>query len=249
MTGASRGIGRATAIRLAEDFAAVAIVARDKTALQETADAVRAAGAEPLTLVHDLKLSEAASAIVGGTLDKFGQIDALACIAGAVPQRDLFSLSDDEWDDGLALKFHSARRLTLAAWTALKETKGSVAITSGTSAYTPKAAFAAVGTINAAILALSKAFAEAGVRDGIQVNTIVPGSIMTERRQTMLKAYAANKGLTLEQAIGSFAAEMGISRYGQPEDIANAIAFLFAPESHWIMGSALCVDGGETKVI
>ena len=108
---------------------------------------------------------------------------------------------------------------------------GSVAITSGTSAYTPKASLAAVGTINAAILALAKAFADRGIEDGVQVNTILPGSVMTDRRLTMLQGYADTHGLSLDAAIDRFAAEVGIARYGQPEDIANAIAFLFAAES------------------
>ena len=149
-------------------------------------------------------------------------------------------------DDGLAPKFHSARRLTIAAWNALKSSGGSVAITS---AYTPKASLAAVGTINAAILPLAKAFADRGVKDGVQVNTILPGSVMTDRRKTMLQGYADTHGLPLDTAIDRFAAEVGIAHYGQPEDIANAFAFLFAPSSHWITGTALRVDGGETKVL
>jgi 3-oxoacyl-[acyl-carrier protein] reductase len=249
VTGASRGIGRATAIRLARDFGAVALVARTPDTLAGTAAAVRAAGAEPLVLARDLREPKAADAVVAATREAFGRIDALACIAGAVPQADLFSLTDEQWDDGLALKFHSARRLTLAAWDALRETSGSVVITSGTSAYAPKASLAAVGTINAAILALSKTFAERGISDGVQVNTILPGSVMTDRRRAMLQGYAAAHGLPLDAAIDRFAAEVGIARYGQPEDVANAIALLFAPDSRWITGTALRVDGGETKSI
>jgi 3-oxoacyl-[acyl-carrier protein] reductase len=83
----------------------------------------------------------------------------------------------------------------------------------------------------------------------VQVNTILPGSIMTDRRKTMLRGYADTHGLPLDAAIDQFAAEVGIARYGQPEDIANAVAFLFAPDSHWITGTALRVDGGETKVL
>ena len=249
VTGASRGIGRATAIRLAHDFTAVAIVARTAETLDATAQAVKDAGAEPLALVHDLREPAASSQVVCATVERFGRIDALACIAGAVSQSDLFELTDEQWDEGLALKFHSARRLTIAAWDALRATQGSVVITSGTSALMPKASLAAVGTINAAILALAKTFAERGVKDRIQVNSILPGSVMTDRRLNMLQGYADAQGLPLDQAIEKFASEMGIERYGQPEDIANAVAFLFAPESHWVTGTAFRVDGGETKAL
>lgn len=249
VTGASRGIGRATALRLARDFTAITLVARTPDTLAETAEAVRSAGAEPLVLALDLRDAEASAAVVRATAERFGRIDALACIAGAVPQHDLFTLTDEQWDDGLALKFHSARRLTLAAWPALRAARGSVAIMSGTSAYTPKASLAAVGTINAAILALAKAFAERGITDGVQVNTVLPGSVMTDRRRSMLQGYANAHGLDLVAATARFAAEVGIARYGQPEDVANAIAFLFARESQWLTGTALCVDGGETKAL
>ncbi|CDX45492.1 Short-chain dehydrogenase/reductase SDR [Mesorhizobium sp. ORS 3359] len=249
VTGASRGIGRATAIRLAHDFGAVAIVARGAELLTETANAVRTAGAEPLVIARDLREPEANDTVVRFTLERFGRIDALACIAGAVPQLDLFALTDEQWDDGLALKFHSARRLTIAAWEALKVSRGSVAITSGTSAYAPKASLAAVGTINAAILALAKTFADRGIKDGVQVNTILPGSVMTDRRRSMLQGYADMHGLELDAATEQFAAEAGIARYGQPEDIANVIAFLFTHGSQWVTGSALRVDGGETKML
>lgn len=84
-------------------------------------------------------------------------------------------LTDVQWDGGMALKFHSARRVTIAAWDALTASRGSVAITSGTSALTPKASLAAVDTINAAILALAKTFADRGGKEGIQVNSILPG--------------------------------------------------------------------------
>ncbi len=120
VTGASQGIGHATAIRLARDFEAVVLAARQEDELAKTASAVQSAGAEPLTYALDLRQPCSAEALVQGTLDRFGRIHALVNIAGAVPQIDLFEMTDAQWEDGLALKLHGARRLTIRAWDALK---------------------------------------------------------------------------------------------------------------------------------
>src|SRR5471032_491709 len=129
VTGAGRGIGRAAAIRLARDFGRVIIVARTIDALEDTAARIREAGAEPLVVAEDLRRPEAAARIVALTLEKFGRIDALVNVAGAVAPTDLFAMSDAEWDDGYALKFHGARRLTIQAWDALKQARGAVVLT------------------------------------------------------------------------------------------------------------------------
>src|SRR6202789_3702163 len=149
VTGASQGIGRATAIRLARDFSAVVLAARQEDELKKTAAEVKSAGAEPLTYALDLRDPCAAETLVKGTLDCFGRVDALVNIAGTVPQIDLFEMTDAQWDAGLALKLHGARRLTIAAWPALRAAKGAVVLMSGNSAAVPKAPYAAVGTINA----------------------------------------------------------------------------------------------------
>jgi 3-oxoacyl-[acyl-carrier protein] reductase len=115
VTGASQGIGRATALRLGRDFSAVVLAARNKDELQNTATSVTAAGAEPLVCALDLREPQSAETIVSSALDRFGRIDALLNIAGAVPQIDLFEMTDAQWADGMALKFHGARRLTIRA--------------------------------------------------------------------------------------------------------------------------------------
>src|ERR1700734_2384804 len=174
ITGASQGIGRSAAIRLARDFSALALVARDRANRESTAEAVEAAGAKALVIDSDLSQPGAAKSVVDQALAAFGRIDALLNIAGAGPQIDLFEMTDAQWEAGLALKLHGARRITIHAWNALKETKGSVVFTSGNSAQAPKSAYAAVATINAAIVALARAFAERGVKDGVQVNSVLP---------------------------------------------------------------------------
>ena len=249
VTGASQGIGRATAVRLARDFSALVLVARDQTNLMQTAEAVKAAGAQALVIGADLALPQSAQKVVDQTLAAFGRIDALLNIAGAVPQIDLFEMTDAQWEGGLALKLHGARRLTVAAWPALKAAKGSVVLMSGNSALFPKAPYAAVGTINAAIVALAKAFSDRGITDGVQVNSVLPGPVMTGRRRSYLEHWAPLHHMTVEEATANFPKEAGIARYGEPEEIAELMAFLVSPGARWMTGSTLRMDGGEVKSV
>ena len=159
------------------DFSSIVLAARNASGLREVADAVKSAGAEPLVCDVDLSNAESAKTLVKAALDRFGRIDALLNIAGAVPQIDLFEMTDEQWRAGMELKLHGARRVTILAWEALKESKGSVVFMSGSAALDPKPAFAAVASTNAAITALAKAFAEQGIKDGVQVNSIVPGAV------------------------------------------------------------------------
>jgi 3-oxoacyl-[acyl-carrier protein] reductase len=249
VTGASQGIGRATAIRLARDFSALVLVARNRANLEQTAKAVKVAGAEELIIDVDLSQPEASRAVIERTLDRFGRIDALLNIAGAVPQIDLFEMTDAQWDDGAALKLHGARRLTIQAWDALKASNGSVVLISGSAALDPKPGLAAVAAINSAIIALAKAFAEQGIKDGVQVNSVVPGPVMTGRRRSFFEKWAPAHHLTLEEAVKMFPEEAGIARFGQPEEIADLLAFMVSPLAKWMTGTSVRMDGGEIKGI
>src|SRR5580704_2472522 len=249
VTGASQGIGQATAVRLARDFSAVVLVARDKDHLDKTSFEAQSVGAEAMVFAADLREPKAAEAVISATLGRFGRIDALVNIAGAVPQIDLFEMTDAQWDDGMALKFHGARRLTIQAWPALKASKGSVVLISGSAALDPKPGFAAVATINAAIIALAKAFAEQGIKDGVQVNSVVPGAVMTGRRRSFLDHWAPEHGMSVAEAIKQFPEKAGIARYGEPDEIAGLMAYLVSREARWLTGASVRMDGGEIKGI
>jgi NAD(P)-dependent dehydrogenase (short-subunit alcohol dehydrogenase family) len=202
-----------------------------------------------LTIHTDLSYPKAADIIVSQTLQRFGRIDALINISGAVPQIDLFEMTDEQWDNGFAVKLHGARRLTVRAWDALKATRGSVIFTSGNSAVNPKAPYAAVGTINAAIVALAKAFSDRGIVDGVQVNSVLPGPVLTNRRRTYMDKWAPAHGMSVEEAMERFPKEAGIARFGEPEEIAELMAFLVSPAARWMTGSAVRMDGGEVKAV
>src|ERR1700735_832407 len=247
VTGASQGIGRATAERLARDFGAVVLAARQEDELKNVAAAVGSAGAESLIFALDLREPRSAEILVQGTLDRFGRIDALVNIAGAVPQIDLFEMTDAQWEDGLALKLHGARRLTIVAWPALKAAKGAVVLMSGNSALFPKAPYAAVGTINAAIVALAKAFSDRCITDGVQVNSVLPGPVMTGRRRSYLDHWASIHGMSVADATEKFPRDAGIARYGEPEELAELMAFVVSPGARWMTGSTLRMDGGGVE--
>ena len=249
VTGASQGIGRATALRLARDFPAVVLVARNKEDLEKTASDVHSAGAESLIYALDLREPQSAEIVVSGTLDRFGRIDALLNIAGAVPQIELFEMTDGQWEDGMALKLHGARRLTIYAWNALKASNGSVVLISGSAALDPKPGFAAVATINAAIIALAKAFAEQGIKDGVQVNSVIPGAVMTGRRRSFMEHWAPEHNMSVEEATKQFLEKAGIARYGSPEEIADLMAYMVSPAAKWMTGTSVRMDGGEIKGI
>ncbi|WP_114239739.1 SDR family oxidoreductase [Dyella sp. C9] len=249
VTGASQGIGQATALRLARDFGQLVLVARNREHLERTAAAVQAQGATAHIVDCDLAESTSASQVIAQTLSAFGRLDALLNIAGAVPQIDLFEMTDEQWDAGLALKLHGARRLTIAAWDALRQSQGAVVFTSGNSALFPKAPYAAVGTINAAIVALAKAFSDRGITDGVQVNSVLPGPVMTGRRRSYLERWAPLHDMTAAEAMERFPREAGIARYGQPEEIAELMAFLVSPAARWMTGAMLRMDGGEVKSV
>ena len=180
VTGASQGIGRAAALRLARDFSVIVLVARNKESLEKTAAGVRSIGAEAIIFALDLREPQSAKVPV-----------------------------------------------------------------SGSAALDPEPGFAAVASINAAINALAKAFAEQGIKDGVQVNSVVPGAVMTGRRQSFFEKWAPAHNLTVEDAIKKFPGEAGIARFGKPEEIADRLGYLVSPAAKWMTGASVRIDGGE----
>jgi 3-oxoacyl-[acyl-carrier protein] reductase len=247
VTGASSGIGKTTAIRLARDFSSLVLVAREGEKLAEVAESARTVGCDCLWLEVDLSDSSVPAIVIQRTLERFGRIDALLNIAGAVAGLDVFQMADAQWNSGMELKFHAARRLAIHAWEALKAAKGSIVFISGNAADIPKASLAAVGAINAAIEALAKAFADRGIEDGVQVNSVSPGAILTGRRLGMLEKAAAAKNISLEEMKRQFLKQAGVSRFGEPEDIAELLAFIVSPKAKYMTGTVLRMDGGEVK--
>jgi NAD(P)-dependent dehydrogenase (short-subunit alcohol dehydrogenase family) len=249
VTGASRGIGRAIALQLARDGAHVVLCARDRDALDRAVRDIEQAQGRAVAVSLDLRLPDAAPQIVAAALGAFGTIDILVNNAGATKRGEFQQLTDDDWMDGFALRFFGAVRLTRAAWPHLKQQSGSVINIAGVGGRTPGPHFAIGGSVNAALLSFTKALADVGVRDGVQVNAINPGPVRTARLERRLAAEAAEKGTDIAEAARNFVRDAMITRLGDPEDIANLVAFVASPAGRLLQGSLIDMDGGQTKTL
>ncbi len=249
ITGSSRGIGRAIALRLAQDGARVILTARDNGALEAVAAGIHAAGGSAASIALDLREPQNPARLVQFAIETYGSLDILINNAGATKRGEFETLTDDDWQDGFALKLFSAVRLTRAVWPHLKAAKGSVVNIAGIGGRTPGPQFSIGGSVNAAMLSFTKALADLGIRDGVQVNAINPGAVRTERLAGRLNAVATLKGIGSVEAERHFVQESGITRIGEPEDIAALVAFLTGPEGRFLQGSLIDMDGGQTKTL
>lgn len=246
ITGASRGIGRAIAQTLSNEGMKLALAARTFEGLQETE---KLCNTECLLMELDLRKPESSEAFIAGAIKKFEQIDLLVNNAGATKRGDFFALTEDDWRDGYALKFFGAMRCCRAAWAHLQKTQGSIINIAGIGGRTGSAEFTIGGSVNAALLNLTKSLSDRGAKDGIRVNAINPGSITTERLTTRVKNYAAEHQVDEITAAKQMAQKAGIARFGEPDEIARAVAFLASSQAGYCQGVIFDVDGGQTRTL
>ncbi|NMW19988.1 MAG: SDR family oxidoreductase [Chlorobiaceae bacterium] len=246
ITGASRGIGRSIAHILAAEGMRLVLVARSHDQLNNVAEL---SPVETLVVATDLRDPDAPGAVVAAAMERFGQIDLLVNNAGATKRGAFLALPDTDWMDGFALKFFGAMRLCRAAWPHLLQTQGSIVNIIGIGGRTGSDEFAIGGSVNAALLNLTKSLADRGVRDGIRVNAINPGAILTDRLLNRVRSFALEHGIDEAAAPALMAQSFGVARFGVPEEIAHMVAFLASPLGGFCQGSIIDIDGGQTRTL
>jgi 3-oxoacyl-[acyl-carrier protein] reductase len=249
VTGASRGIGLGIAKRFAAEGSRVVLCARDQELLERAVREIHAEGAAAAAIALDLRLPEAPQSLVDFAVSSFGSVDIVVNNAGATKRGKFLELSDADFADGFALKYFGAMRLSRAAWPHLKKSGGSLLFISGAGGRTPGAEFAIGGSVNAAILSLTKALAELGIEDGVQVNCINPGAVRTSRYTVRLEAMAKELGVEPAKAEADFVREHKVTRIGEVEDIGALAAFVVSNEGRLLQGSLIDMDAGSTKTI
>jgi 3-oxoacyl-[acyl-carrier protein] reductase len=258
VTGASRGIGRETAIGLCAEGAGVLLVARDEARLrevQEEADGAGSrAGGRAAVLAVDVTDAQAGEAILAAATASFGQLDVLVNNAGSASWRDLDDVPDEDWRAQYELSVMAPLRAMRAAVPAMAERGwGRVVNVCSTAGKRPSAAMPEYSVAKAAELSLSRLFADRYAASGVLVNAICPGPAESEMWMEpggLLDQFHAMSGTaSREAALAEAGAKRPIGRLADPAEIAAAIIFLCSERASYVAGAAWSVDGGTVQVI
>lgn len=247
ITGASKGIGLAISKFLYQQGMKLLIVARSNDLLIDISNELNSKNVIPFSC--DLTGNGIHKEIINYAYEKFGRIDLLVNNAGATQRGDFLELNDGQWKSGFDLKFFSTVNCTKAVWPFLKESKGTIINIIGIGGRIGMSDFAIGGSVNSALINLTKALALKGLSDGIKINAINPGYIKTERLDKRISDYALEKSITYDEAKNRILKEYGIIRFGEPEEIASVVGFLVSDLSNYCQGTIIDVDGGKNNAI
>jgi 3-oxoacyl-[acyl-carrier protein] reductase len=243
VTGASRGIGKAIALRLAAAGAKVACVARSVDKLAETVAEIAAAGGVAEAIPCDVADSEAATKLVEGVAEKWGRVDVMVNNAGITRDTLLPRMSDDDWDSVIATNLRSVFLFTRAATgPMMRAKKGRIINISSTSGLRGNEAQSNYSASKAGVIGFTQTVARelASRRRQITVNAVCPGFIATDMTAALKEA--AGEEAVMER----IKAVVPLQRQGEAEEVADAVLFLASDSAAYITGQTLVVDGGMT---
>jgi 3-oxoacyl-[acyl-carrier protein] reductase len=251
ITGASAGIGLSIAKELASEGVRVALVARNRDALERTADEIAASsGTEPLVLTADVGVPDDILRVMAEAKATFGPIDILINNAGSSPSGRIHDTDDAVWMKSLNLKLMGYVRCARALIPDMRKRRwGRVINIIGRSGHQPRAEYVAGGAVNAALLNFTKALADEVAPDNVLVIGVNPGPIQTERWDTIVAQAAVSLGKTAEAVNAAAVAAVPLGRFGRVEEVSGLVAFLCSDRASHITGTCIDVDGGSTRCI
>ena len=249
VTGSSRGLGYALASLLAREGCKVAINGRDEGKIKATAEKLaQETGTQIIGLAGDVSDASVPEKLVQQTVEAFGGLDILVTNASGPISGSIEALDEAAWQKGIDLSLMAHVRLIKAAVPHLRKSKAASILTmTSYSVKQPIPNLLISNSVRAATVGLTKSLALELGKDGIRLNSILPGWTATERVTELMTARAKNNNTTVEEEFAKQTADIPLGRMARPEEFANAAAFLVSPAASYITGVLLNVDGGVVK--
>jgi len=250
VTGASRGIGFATAQRLAAEGASVGICARDAGRLEAAVDGLRQAGAKAIGVVADTTKPEAREAFVAKVAEELGPPQILINNAGTHVRATVDDMTDEQLRRQLEDKVFGFFGMIRAVLPHMRHQGGGrIVNVIGQAVRHPHPDRLPSGITNAAAQAMSKAVADAVARENIRVNAVCPQYVETEIISEMIKKEMRERGVTREEATAGFTRANVLGRLGKPNEIADLIAWTVSDRADFVTGSSISIDGGYARYV
>lgn len=244
---ASKGLGKACALALAQEGCRVSICSRDPENLKKAAEEISAFG-ELKGLVADVSLPQGIENWHQATVESFGQVDILVTNTGGPPVSRFMQLTDEQWQAGVDSTLMNVVRLSRLVIPGMQQRKwGRIIHLTSLVAKQPMDELTISSTLRAGLSGLTKTMANQLGPDNITVNAVLMGHILTDRQQHLADVRTKERGITHEQYFEQQAAEIPLRRIGEPREVGEVVAFLASERASYVTGVSLQVDGGIIK--
>jgi 3-oxoacyl-[acyl-carrier protein] reductase len=249
--GASKGLGRACAEVLAGEGVKVVMCSRSQGELERAAGAIRdATGTDVLPFTGDLEKYDVIRNLIATTVGHFGSLDIMVNNSGGPPLARAHNATEEQWATAVERSLLFFARMSREAVPHLRRQGGGRIINIlASTVYQPIPNLALSGATRMGVVAFAKSLADEVGRDGILVNNVCPGSILTERMLGNVTARAKELGISVEEALAQRAAETAVGRIGDPKEMAYLVAFLASGKASYITGTTILVDGGLVRSV
>jgi len=249
--GASQGLGKACADVLAEEGAKLVICSRTKETLDKTAEEIRdSTGADVLPFAGDLENYDTIKELISTTVSHYGQLDIMVNNSGGPPLARSSTATEEQWETAVQRSLFFFARMSREAIPHLKaQGSGRIINILASTVYQPIPNLALSGATRMGVIAFAKSLADEVGRDGILINNVCPGSILTERMLSNVTNRANELGTSVEDGLASRASETAVGRIGEPKELAHLVAFLASSRSSYITGTTMLVDGGLVRSV